>query len=293
MKDADIVLMQEMEERYWWHISRRLILQSILLRHAESFGSAQDRFISASKNQILKRVQDDATDPSIPLRYAQDDKGATPESDMRSWTSQDDDARKSSSILDIGCGGGRNMQWLKSFGKVIGVDNNPKAIEFCQQYGTTILADAAKLPLPDGSFDLITAFDVLEHLEDDKSAIKEWGRVLNNGGYLFISVPAYQWLFSSRDKQLGHYRRYNLHNLVQLLRNENFEPIFTSYIFALVFPFFVIQRLFFQKGTASVYPKFPQFIDSFLMKLSNLEANLIKFIRFPFGGSIVILAKRL
>lgn len=292
MKDTDIELMREMEGKYWWHVSRRFILQSILKRYLFP-ERLPIRLLTDRK--VTFRHAGSAYSPSFwgaseatPESYIQ----THPESNTRSWTSQDDDVRKSSSILDVGCGSGINMQWLKNFGKVTGVDNSSKAIEFCQQYGKTISADATKLPLQNNNFCLITAFDVLEHLKDDELAIKEWGRVLQPGGYLFISVPAHQWLFSNRDTALKHYRRYNLQNLQKLLRQNNLEPVFSSHIFALVFPLFVLQRIFLQKASSSVYPQLPKLLNDFLEWVSNSEVPLLKFMRLPFGGSIVILARK-
>lgn len=275
MKDADIVLMREMEENYWWHISRRLILQSILKKYLCSTRHSGKSVRTHPESYNLYdpgRSQDDTIDPSTTLRFTQDDKRM---------------------ILDVGCGSGINMQWLKQFGEVVGVDSSPKAIEFCQPYGKTVLADATRLPFPTASFNLVTALDVLEHLKNDDLAIREWGRVLQPCGYLFISVPAHQWLFGSRDKGLGHYRRYSVSILSKLLRSAGFRLVFSSHIFALVFPFFVLQRIFFQRETSTLYPQLPPLMNSFLKWLSCLEIDLLKFMRFPFGGSIVILARKL
>ncbi|MBU1083093.1 class I SAM-dependent methyltransferase [Patescibacteria group bacterium] len=201
--------------------------------------------------------------------------------------------REDNKILDVGCGTGSNMVWLKSFGEVIGIDTNQTALDFAKQYGEVIKDDASDLSVQSGAYNLLTAFDVLEHISDDETAIREWHRVLTSDGHLFISVPAYQWLFSNRDKQLGHYRRYNLRSLLKLLRQSGFKIVFSSYIFILVFPLLVLQRIFLQKSSSSIYPQLPQFLNNFLERLSNLEAGCLQFIRFPFGGSIVILAKKL
>jgi ubiquinone/menaquinone biosynthesis C-methylase UbiE len=277
MRDTDIKLMQEMEEGYWWHVSRRFILQSILNRYFNS-----DRHSGKLTTITLRRhsgLVQNRTFRTHPESY--DNVAPRLRSGNELWK-----------ILDIGCGSGANMQWLRNFGDVTGLDNNQYAIKSAEKYGKVIKGDALQLPPLGNNFNLITVFDVLEHVKDDQVAIKEWGKVLQSNGYLFLSVPAYQWLFGSRDKQLGHYRRYNLHNLIQLVCHENFELIFSSYVFALVFPFFMIQRIFFQKENSSIYPKLPIWLNNFLMRLSNLEANLVKFMRLPFGGSIVILVRK-
>jgi len=236
MEKQDIIEMQKQEESYWWHISRRFILRSVL-----------DKFIKS----------------------------------------------KSLQIVDVGCGTGANLKWLNKFGNVIGIDNSQAAVEFCQKYGNAKWGTADRLPFKNDSCDLVTAFDVLEHMSNDTVVLKEWHRVLKIDGYLYVTVPAYQWLFSPHDKQLQHYRRYLISNLSEKLQKVGFKPIFTSYFFMCTFPVFVIQRIVSQVfNTASGYSKVSNRINNFLIGLGKTEAWLLKFISFPFGSSIVILAKK-
>ncbi|MCM0083078.1 class I SAM-dependent methyltransferase [Geomonas sp. Red32] len=82
--------------------------------------------------------------------------------------------------------------------------------------GVATPGDATRLPFPDGFFDLVCAFDLLEHLEDDREALKELRRVLSFGGVLLVSVPLHGCLFSDFDRLVGHVRRYHPGNLLAL-----------------------------------------------------------------------------
>src|SRR4030042_5267546 len=139
--------------------------------------------------------------------------------------------RKGTKILDVGCGAGINLLMLGQFGQAIGIDSSKRAVELSKKYGKAALGDALKLPFPDESFDVLTALDLLEHLEDDRKALREWRRVLKPGGYALVSVPAYQWLFGPRDRELMHQRRYNLPSLVEAVKEAGLEPVFASYFF--------------------------------------------------------------
>jgi len=139
----------------------------------------------------------------------------------------------------------------------------------------------------------VTAFDVLEHTKNDTDVLQEWNRVLKPKGYLYITVPAYQWLFGPHDKQLMHYRRYLLSNLLKLLRKSGFTPIFASYFFMFTFPLLIIQRLIAKIfNTKPGYNKMPDAINNLLIKITNLEVSLLQKSSLPFGSSILILAKK-
>src|SRR4051812_43029628 len=107
-------------------------------------------------------------------------------------------------ILDAGCGSGGTTSWLGRWGRVYGIDLEPHALELAQQRGLRRLARASvqKIPFVDQSFDLITSFDVLYHLnvEDDMDALRELFRVTRPGGQLLIRVPAHNWLRGAHDR---------------------------------------------------------------------------------------------
>src|ERR1051326_5314365 len=91
-------------------------------------------------------------------------------------------------ILDVGCGTGANLKMLAAYGKAEGVDISPQAVEFCGRRGldSVKLGAAEQLPYEDDSFELVTALDVIEHLDDDIAGLREIRRVLRRDGRVLL-----------------------------------------------------------------------------------------------------------
>ncbi|HZG53808.1 MAG TPA: class I SAM-dependent methyltransferase, partial [Pyrinomonadaceae bacterium] len=113
-------------------------------------------------------------------------------------------------ILDVGCGTGANLEMLAQFGEAEGVDVSEDALAFCRArgLGQVKLGAAEQLPYADASFDLVTALDVVEHLDDDAAGLREMRRVLRPGGRALLFVPAFMWLWGVQDDVSHHRRRY-------------------------------------------------------------------------------------
>ncbi|MEV4324867.1 class I SAM-dependent methyltransferase [Microbispora rosea] len=122
--------------------------------------------------------------------------------------------------LDIGAAGGGNTRVLVEHGwDALAADYSETAVELALRRGLrAIHADACDLPLPGESFDLVLAFDVLEHIEDDHTAARELVRVLRPGGRALITVPCDMALWSAHDVASFHFRRYAREELTDLLR---------------------------------------------------------------------------
>ncbi len=122
--------------------------------------------------------------------------------------------------LDIGDAGGGNTRVLVGHGwDALAADYSETAVELAVRRGLrAIHADACDLPLPGESFDLVLAFDVLEHIEDDHTAARELVRVLRPGGRALITVPCDMALWSAHDVASFHFRRYDRDELTALLR---------------------------------------------------------------------------
>ncbi|HEX5193952.1 MAG TPA: class I SAM-dependent methyltransferase [Solirubrobacteraceae bacterium] len=114
-------------------------------------------------------------------------------------------------VLDAGCGSGRTMQELESYGNVRGIELDEAAAETARSrgHGEVAVGRLERLPYPDQTFDLITSLDVIEHTPDDRATLAELRRVCRPDGWLLVTVPAYQALWSGHDEANHHYRRYS------------------------------------------------------------------------------------
>lgn len=149
-------------------------------------------------------------------------------------------------ILDAGCGTGRNLVELGALGEATGVDPSPDAIEFCRRRGLSSVAQAGleALPFADGSFDLVVATDVIEHIDDDRGALTELRRVAAGDGWLLLTVPAYMWLWSQHDESHHHRRRYTLRELRGRAESAGWRPAAASYFnTALLAPIAAVRTL--------------------------------------------------
>jgi ubiquinone/menaquinone biosynthesis C-methylase UbiE len=203
---------------------------------------------------------------------------------------------KGAKIVDIGCGSGKNMELFSRYGEVTGVDMDEEALQFCRERGfnNLILTDGTKLAqIPDSSFDLVTAIEVLEHIERDNDALNDWYRILKPGGRLLLSVPAYMWLFGSHDKALHHFRRYDRSSLLGKLRKQGFVVKKATYFVTIVFPALALYRLVSRNRPAQTsYVEVPNILNNFFSYLLGVESKLVRFSRLPFGSSIVVIAKK-
>jgi SAM-dependent methyltransferase len=118
-------------------------------------------------------------------------------------------------VLDAGCGSGRTLEELAGYGEVHGIELNPDAAQAAQsrRCGEVRVGRLEELPWEAGTFDLITCLDVIEHTPDDRVTLSELRRVTKPGGWLLVTVPAYQALWSLHDEANHHYRRYGRRSL--------------------------------------------------------------------------------
>jgi SAM-dependent methyltransferase len=204
-------------------------------------------------------------------------------------------------ILDAGCGtGSAMMDYLSKYGAVTGVDLSSLALDFSKKRGANRLARASVLNLPfgDSQFDLVTSFDVLyeDSVFDDKSALKEFFRVVRPGGRIYLRLPAYDWLRGQHDKVIHTARRYHLRQVVSLLQVNNAEIELISYANMFLFPAALLKRMldqFFKNRPPVSDLEFPAGpVNKLLQNILTLESLLLKKISLPFGLSIIAIAKK-
>jgi SAM-dependent methyltransferase len=132
--------------------------------------------------------------------------------------------RRSWCVLEVGVGTGANLPVLLASGarQVVACDVSVEALRFSSNRATLTRADAARLPFATNSIDLLLAADVIEHLDDDAGALREFVRVLRPGGHLILTVPAFPSLWGPQDIVAQHRRRYRRVPLLALLRDAGF-----------------------------------------------------------------------
>lgn len=126
--------------------------------------------------------------------------------------------------VDIGAAGGGNTMVLRGAGwQATALEYGADGAEVAHERGLPVLrSDATHLPLADDSQDLVVAFDLLEHLDDDDAAVREVHRVLKPTGTYLVAVPADPRLWSAHDVAVQHVRRYTRTGLVTLLERGGF-----------------------------------------------------------------------
>ena len=204
-------------------------------------------------------------------------------------------------ICDVGCGTGKNMELLDGFGDVVGVEPPGPGLDICRQRGLgserVVAGTATSIPFPDGSFDLATAFDVLEHLDDDADGLAEIHRVLKPNGHFLLTVPAYRFLWSVHDESLGHRRRYVASEVHTKLNNAGFAVVRRSYAISApllgILGFRIAQGLLpSMAAQGASYVEVPDWANRLLVNTLKVEAKLLKAVDLPFGASIFALARR-
>ncbi len=204
-------------------------------------------------------------------------------------------------ILDAGCGTGANLQLLLEHGDAIGVDIAEEAIEFCRARGIppdhTLLASLLELPFPDNFFELSFSFDVICNIDDDVAAFGELCRVLKPGGRLIAQLPAYRFLWSAHDVAVGHKHRYTAPELARRIERVGLRVERVTYLNALLFPFEVVARLWRRPESAngnahSDLVPLPRPVNSALAQLFRAEMRAAPRVRFPYGLSLLVVARK-
>ncbi len=200
--------------------------------------------------------------------------------------------------LDVGCGTGANLGILEAAGfNVVGLDRSSYALSLTQKKINCPLVngDLSGLPMRAESVGLIVAMDILEHLEDDLNGIKEFYRVIRNGGTLIVTVPAFKFLKGIQDIVTGHKRRYSKQEILSKMEQGGFEILRHSYFnFFLFFPILIGRRIINLLGLkvkSENKMNFP-IINFFLKAIFSIEPYTLRCFSFPFGVSILCIAKK-
>jgi len=201
-------------------------------------------------------------------------------------------------ILDIGCGTGANLEMLSQFGYAEGVDVSVDALEFCRQRGLQNVrqGEAEHLPYEDSSFDLVTALDVVEHLDDDVLGLKEMRRVLRPEGVALMFVPAFMFLWGVQDDISHHRRRYTRATLQQAVRAAGFEiERFTYANITFLAPILLGRLLMRATGLrpASENNLTIGVLNRMLGRILGAESSILRHMNLPLGVSAICVARRI
>jgi SAM-dependent methyltransferase len=211
------------------------------------------------------------------------------------------DDRRDLEVLDVGCGAGGMLEPLGRYGRVTGIDNSRELVAFCHQrgFGRVRLGSAYELPVADASVDLITLFDTVEHIPDDLRALRECRRALAPGGVLFLSTPAYQFLYANNDRVAHHARRYTARGLRRRLAEAGFPSPQVTYFNTLLFPAIlpaVLATKFKERirdpgDATNLSVRIPPALNRALAATMGSERHLLSRIRLPFGHSLIAIAR--
>ncbi|MDQ3819174.1 MAG: class I SAM-dependent methyltransferase, partial [Acidobacteriota bacterium] len=200
-------------------------------------------------------------------------------------------------ILDVGCGTGANLELLGKYGDAEGVDVSQEALGFCRARGLTNVrqGEAEKLPFEDGSFDLVTGLDVVEHLDDDVAGLKEMWRVLKPDGRILLFVPAFMFLWGVQDDVSHHRRRYTLKELRRAVGAAGFVVERATYANITFFAPILLGRAI-MKVTglrpASENNINVSALNGVLGRVLGAESTLLRRMNFPFGVSALCVARK-
>ncbi len=208
-------------------------------------------------------------------------------------------------ILEAGCGTGGNLKILSRYGQVSAMELDEIACQLANQRQVTQVKQGS---LPDNipfksDYDLIVILDVIEHLDNDLSALEALYYKLKPGGYLLVTVPAYMFLWSEHDEINHHKRRYRLKGLKQVVKKAGYEVNYGSYFNTLLFPLIATAR-----SLAKLLPKQNQnkyenqnssdlrmpskSVNKILQWLFASESYFINRFTLPFGVSVLLLARK-
>ncbi len=205
-----------------------------------------------------------------------------------------------SSILDVGCGSGVTMRFLRGLGatRTTGVEVAPEALgAIAQASDDIILGDIMSVDIVE-QFDVILMLDVLEHIENDANAVHRVMELLGRDGLLIVSVPAYMALWSRHDVLNAHFRRYRVGEVRRLLSDAGLEVTQAGYMFAgLVIPKLIsrfLERFGRDASSSAVKMVGMSRLNTLAYRWFHAEARIAqrRTSMLPFGTSIVAVATR-
>jgi SAM-dependent methyltransferase len=272
MQQHTYAIMDDVEGSHWWFVGRRAILETFMRQIVEKLSSPP---------------YEGGVAPALGSR------GGSPSSTMEP---HEGETQNSLRFLDVGCGTGANLEMLQQFGEASGVDVSDDALVFCRDKGLNVQKGLAEdLPYDDETFDVTTALDVIEHLDDDVAGLKEMLRVTKKGGYSLFFVPAFMWLWGVQDDISNHRIRYTRKQIVERIEKAGYKVERATYanwtFFAPILAGRTLMKL------TGVKPESENNVNVSALngvfgRIFSAERLWLKNMNFPFGVSIVVVARK-
>lgn len=202
-------------------------------------------------------------------------------------------------VLEAGCGTGGNLYLLSGVGQVSAFEPHEEARGLAaSKYPGAVIADGElpfRVPFPPGSFDLVAALDVLEHVEEDEAALRALVEMARPGGRIIVTVPAIQLLWGSHDRRLRHVRRYDRARLRRIARASGADIEYETYCNTILAPLVVVLRLAERLtgrdvGDQERVPTRP--LNALLSSAFSLERHVVGHRSLPFGLSLAMILRR-
>lgn len=200
--------------------------------------------------------------------------------------------------LAIGVGAAREAEMLSQATRLVAIDKT--AIDpRCAELTLAVQSDAVQLPFAESSFDAVFILDVLEHIDDDETVLREIRRVLRPGGSLLITVPAFMFLYGRQDRMSEHKRRYRRESLVNLVTGIGLQVEYCSYFNTLLFPPIAAIRVARRwlelpdgRDKTDFDMRLPVPMERVLETMLAAERHAIDRVELPFGVSLLCSARR-
>lgn len=201
-------------------------------------------------------------------------------------------------ILDVGCGTGAVTKLLERYGSVSAIEKNPLARAYARKKGVKVRSgEIERIPYAKNTFDCVAIIDVLYHknVKNIGKALQECNRVLKKNGTLICVDSAMPYLMNEHDKSVQGKRRFYVSEIKNYLQHAGFTPTYSSYLFFFLFPLIFVRRVvwsrLFTQKQSDVFAVHP-FINKILILLLKLEFAFVPQISFPWGSSLIVIARK-
>lgn len=201
-------------------------------------------------------------------------------------------------ILDIGCGTGAVTKLLERYGRVYAIEKNALARDYARKKGVKVRSgEIERIPYTKNTFDCVTIIDVLYHknVKNIDKALQESRRVLKKNGILILVDSAMPYLMNEHDKSVQGKRRFYVSEIKNYLQRAGFTPTYSSYLFFFLFPLIFVRRVLwsrvFKQKQSDVFAVHP-LINKFLILILKFEFRFLPHITFPWGSSLIVIARK-